>query len=98
MDCRRLVVVVGGLLITLLLWAAVATARELLGLGTMFVLADISVWIFGICMIIVIELKAHGNKRSFQRELDAEKATDGFATKGEDGKTILLTKDGIFDI
>ena len=98
MDCRRLTVVVGGLFLTLLLWAAVATARELLGLGLVFVLADISAWIFGICTIISIELKAHGNKLSFQRELDAEKATGGLTTKGEDGKTILLTKDGIFDI
>jgi len=97
-DFRRLVVVVGGLLLTLLAWATVATARELLGLGTWFVLADISVWIVGVCWIVGFELKAYDVKMQYLRELEVEEATGDVAMTDDEGVTFVMTKDGIFDV
>lgn len=98
---RRLVVVTSGLFWTLLLWLLFfETTRLQLGFEHNFwwLMADITLLSVGALCTIAAEMKAVENIKRQEREEEIEETSGGITVKCDNGKTILITKDGMQDL
>lgn len=101
LNYRRLVVVAGGIFLTLLLWLSLEAIRELAGFEHNFwwLLADIAFLSIGVSTTIIIETavteKIKRRDKQWEKEKEVEDLTGGITIECDNGETVLMTKDGI---